>query len=122
MANPKIVYNSVTLNFTYPPRQVPNYDKETIRNINPASSGVTEQIYERTDTFLEINVADVPDADASAWSAFLDWANQGNVFNYYPDASVNSFTTYTLETLKIKLAWKQPGMWTIGNVKFRTVV
>lgn len=122
MSYPKIIYNAVTLNFTYPPRQVPKYDKETVRNVNVASSGVTEQIYERTDIFLEINVQDVVDADAAAWSAFLDWANQGNTFDYYPDASVGTFTTYTLENMNVKLAWKQPGMWTVGNLKLRQFV
>jgi hypothetical protein len=122
VANPKIVYNSVTLNFSYPPRQVPNYDKETVRHINVASSGKVEQVYERTDAFLEIAVEDIPDPDAAAWSAFLDWANQGLTFNYYPDASAPGFTTYTLETLKVKLAWKSPGLWTVGTLKFRTVV
>lgn len=119
MSYPKIIYNSVTLNFTYPPRQVPNYDKETTRHINVASSGVTEQIYERTDTFLEIAIEDIPDADAAAWAAFLDWAAQGLTFDYYPDASAASFTTYTLETLNVKLAWKAPGLWTAGTLKFR---
>jgi hypothetical protein len=121
MAYPKIIYNGVTLKFTYPPRQVPNYDKETVRHINVASSGKVEQVFERTDTFLEIAVDSIPDADAAAWSAFLDYASQGLTFDYYADASLGFFTTYTLETTSVKLQWKQPGIWSAGTLKFRKV-
>src|SRR5690242_2483857 len=101
---------------------VPNYDVEVTRNDNIASSGKAEHIYERTDTFLEFDMQTVVDADAAAWQAFLNWANQGNVFDYYPDASLGTFTTYTIENKNLKLAWRSPGIWQLPGLKFRTVV
>ncbi len=122
MSFPKIVFNAVTLQFSYPGRNAPDRDSKATRQINTASSGVTEQIFERRDTFLEFDMDVIPDADAAAWNAFLDWADQGNQFDYYPDAAVASFTAYTLENNDLKLKYRSPGTWSLPGIIFRKVV
>lgn len=122
MAYPKIVYNSTTLNFTYPPRHVPAYDAAAVRHDNIASSGVLEVISERTDLLMEFDVEVIPSADVSGWKAFLDWAVKGQTFDYYPDASLSAFTTYTLENTAANIARRTPGTWQLTGLKLREVV
>ena len=122
MAFPKIVYNSVTLSFALPPNSIPDYDVGTVRNINIASSGVTEHIYERTDNFLEMDLSYLYSTDLAGWESFLDWARQGKQFDYYPDADSATHTTYTLENNDVKIAYKAAGIWQLAGLKFRKVV
>lgn len=122
MAFPKIVYNAITLNFSIPGRNVPDYQKEITRHDNIASSGKAEHIYERSDEFLSFDMEVIPDGDKSAWEAFLDWALQGNTFDYYPDAGVASSASYTLENKNAKLERRTVGTWALPGLKFRKVV
>lgn len=71
---------------------------------------------------MKIGMTVIPDSDAAAWAAFLDWAEQGKEFDYYPDASSSSHSTCTLEDTASELAWKAPGVWAGGTLKFRVVV
>ena len=119
MAYPKIVYNSLTLNFSYPGRRVPDYEKEVIRHDNIASSRKAELVFEGADVFLSMDIEVIPQADLAAWESFLDWALQGNTFDYYPDADVASSTTYTLENKNLTIARRTPGTWSLAGLKFR---
>jgi len=122
LALPKIVYPSgggSTLNFVYPPRKVPYRAYETTRHDNVASSGVRETVFERTDTFFEFEMEYVKLAsDVSNWDSFIQSALQGTPFDYYPDGTVGSFTTYTLEDTTWNAAYKQLGMYAFA-MKFR---
>lgn len=107
MLTPKIIYfggsGFVTLNFTYPPVEKPGVqdgtsdERETIRTDSITMTGRKQMFYIRTDTFRVLTMKNVPMTDLAAWSQFIDIALTGTTFDYYPDATVNSFTTYTLE-------------------------
>lgn len=119
MAYPKIIYNATTLMFSYPGRHVPDYEQEIVRHDNIASSGKAELVYERADIFLSMDIEVIPTGDLADWGAFLDWAKQGNTFDYYPDASLASFTTYTLENKNLAIQRRTPGTWQLMGLKLR---
>ncbi len=124
MAFPKIIYGSpsMTLTFLRPPRKAPAYVMDAVRHDNIASSGVREAILERIDNFLDLEMEWVSiGSDVTAWQAFMVWALAGNLFSYYPDASLSSFTNYWLEDAKWAAAYKVPGQYTF-KLKFRAVV
>jgi hypothetical protein len=114
---PKIVYPSsvlspgstTTLQLTYQPRMIPLLTYESIRHTNVASSGVTEQVWERTDEFLEASAEWIinHNSEAAGWQAFLASAAQGVPFDYYPDHTISPFTTYYLEDTNIKVEYVQ---------------
>jgi hypothetical protein len=101
---PKIVYtplettSPVTLNFSRPPRRATAYNSVAARHDNISTAGVREVVIERVDNFLEFEMEWVAlGADVAAWDSFMQQAIQGVEFDYYPDASLPSYTTYTLE-------------------------
>jgi hypothetical protein len=99
---PKISYNpgtgAVTLPFTYPPMgKSGTNDLEVQRNDSFSVSGVKQSVYTRTDEFIPLSMDFVPLADLPAWESFVQFAISGGQFNYYPDATLSSFTTCTLE-------------------------
>jgi hypothetical protein len=97
---PKIVWpagGGNTLLFDYPPVNVPYDDRASIRHDNAASSGVREFIYERTDVFLDLEIANMLLATAATWDSFIQSAEQGIPFDYYPDHMSGTHDTYTLE-------------------------
>jgi hypothetical protein len=98
MLLPKIIYNSTTLTFSYPPVQKPGTPElETSREDSITLTGVKQSIHVRTDTFFTLQMDSVPQADLTNWAAFMAWALQGNSFDYYPDATSGTHTAYTLE-------------------------
>ncbi|PYV31442.1 MAG: hypothetical protein DMG22_16905 [Acidobacteria bacterium] len=126
MSFPKIVYNpgtgATTLTFLRPPRKLPAYFGVARRHDNVASSGVRETVLERIDNFLEFEMEWVGiGADVQAWASFMAYALEGGSFQYYPDASLASFTNYWLEDTTWNSAYKSPGQYTF-KVKFRQVV
>ena len=122
LALPKIVYprgGGATLNFVYPPRKVPFRAYETVRHDNVASSGVRETVYERTDKFFEFEMEYVKlGTDVGAWDSFVQSALQGIAFDYYPDATLGSLTTYVLEDTTWHPGYKQLGMYSF-TMRFR---
>lgn len=126
MAWPQITYyvgsSLVTLPFVYPPRNVAAYNAVATRHDNIASSGVRESILERIDNFLEIEMRTVlSGSDVQNWNEFMQYALAGGQFNYYPDASQGSFTSYWLEGTTWKAAYASPGIYSF-KLKFRQVV
>jgi hypothetical protein len=116
---PKIVYASTTLTFTYPPRQVPYKIYSAVRHDNLASSGVRESVLERVDEFLEFEMEYVKiGTDVSAWASFMQYALQGGSFDYYPDSTSGSYTTYLLEDTDWNAAYKQMAVYTF-KIRFR---
>ncbi len=126
MAYPKIVYNpgtgATTLQFLRGPRKVPAYFQAATRHDNVASSGVRESVFERVDSFLELEMEYVAlGPDVSAWASFFAYALQGGSFQYYPDASQTSFANYWLEDTTWNAAYEVPGQFTF-KMKFRHVI
>lgn len=117
---PKIVYGGgpTTLTFDFPPRNIPYDVRQTVRHDNVASSGVRESIFEVTNIFLTVFVEYAKVSNIAAWDSFIQWAEQGNTFKYYPDNTVNSFTTYLLEDTNWTAAFKSLGMFTF-SLNFR---
>lgn len=113
LITPKIVWPSggvTTLTFAYPPRFVPYRTYKTTRTDNIASSGVKETIFQRTDKFLVFTMEYVKiGADIAAWDAFVTSALQGIPFDYYPDSTLGSLTTYTLFDTTWDPAYKSVG-------------
>jgi hypothetical protein len=118
MAFPKITYNNgtlQTLNFTYPPVAKPGTDDlEQQRTDSISLSGLKQSISIRTDDFFTLQMDFVPQADLPAWKLFMQWALAGNSFQYYADASINVFDTFTLEDTK----WT-PTRAFFGTAKFK---
>ena len=60
-------------------------------------------------------------ADLANWQAFLDYALTGDVFAYYPDASVASFVNCLLEDSETRIEFKSPGIYSL-TLKFREAI
>jgi hypothetical protein len=112
LAYPKIMYDAgagpVTLLFSYPPVEKPGPhdghgdDRQAQRMESITLSGRKQIFYIRTDKFRNLHMKFVPNEDLVDWSAFMDYALTGGQFDYYPDADVGTFTTYTLEDMEWK--------------------
>ncbi len=119
MANPKIVYTpeggtEQTLNFVFPARDLPGYQKIAVRHDNVATAGIRESVLERTDELLEFTMDFIKSGtDLANWQAFLDHALTGAAFAYYPDASLGPFTNYQLEDSEVTIARKAPGVYSL---------
>ncbi len=119
MANPKIVYTpeggtEQTLNFVFPPRDLPGYQKVAVRHDNVSTAGLRESVLERTDEFLEFTMEFIQTGtDLTNWQAFLDHALTGAAFAFYPDASLSAFTNYLLEDSEINVARKAAGVYSL---------
>lgn len=124
MANPKIVYTpeggaEQTLNFVFPPRDLPGYQKVAVRHDNVSTAGIRESVLERTDEFLEFTMDFIKSGtDLANWRAFLDHALTGAAFAYYPDASLSAFANYLLEDSEVTVAHKAPGVYSL-TIKMR---
>ena len=110
-AIPKINYTptgggATTLLFTYPPIQKPNTledgsgDERKREGVDSITqSGLKQSITFRIDTFRTLNLENVPMADLPNWRAFMDYALTGGQFDYYPDQTLGTFSTWTMEEL-----------------------
>ena len=127
MAYPKITYTPAggteqTLNFDFPPRQLPGYQKTAVRHDNVSTAGIRESVLERIDEFLEITMEWIQaGTDLANWRAFLDHALTGAPFAYYPEASLPAFTNYALEDTETQIEYKAPGVYAL-KLKLRKQV
>ncbi len=128
MSYPKITYIPMaggpvqTLTFARPPRFVAAYNRVATRHDNLSTAGVKETLLDRVDNFLELTLDYVGlGSDMTAWAAFMEEALRGTPFDYFPDASLVAFTTYTLEDTDWKAEYKSPAHFTF-KVLFRAVV
>lgn len=115
----KIVYPSgggTTLTFVYPARNVAYYDGEPTRYDARSNSGIHVSTLSRVDHFLKFNMPFIAaGADAAAWQAFLDWAAAGAAFDFYPDHTSGSYTTYWQQPGRRTLAYRSPGMYKLDG-------
>jgi hypothetical protein len=126
MSWPKIVYPSgggTTLTFIYPPRNIPAYSSKAIRDDDYSSYGDHQAVWERTDHFLDFDMPAIKSGtDTTAWQSFLDWAAQGGYFDYYPDASQGTYTTYHLVSTDAKIAYHAAGINELRGLQFRAEI
>jgi hypothetical protein len=117
MSYPKIVYTPAggteqTLNFVFPPRQLPGYQKTAVRHDNISTGGIRESVLERVDEFLELAMDWIQaGADLANWRTFLDHALTGAAFAYFPDAAQPAFVNYLLDDSETQIAYKAPGLY-----------
>lgn len=126
MAFPKLTWPASTeansFTFKYPPRRQSSIIQKATRHDNTSSYGIRESIFERSETFTNIEMDNVlSGADIANWQTFLAFALQGSQFNFYADASLGSKTAYTLEGTDFDAAWKAPGLYAFKLV-FRQVI
>src|SRR3984957_14667842 len=91
-----------TLQFTYPPINKPGpygvMDQEAVGSISITLSGKRQVMYLRTDQFFRLIFdATVPWADMAAWQTFMQYAQPGGSFLYYPDACGSGYDEYVIE-------------------------
>jgi len=104
-----------TFTFTYPPRRQPFKAYETTRHDNISSAGVRETIVERTDEFLYLEMEYVvAGSDVTAWQTFIQAALLGTSFDYYPDSTLGTYSTYVLEGTTWRADYKSLGMYTFS--------
>ena len=118
----KIVYptgGGTTLTFVYPARNVTLYDAEEISETDYSSYGDDQTVLERVDHFLSFDMPFVQaGSDATAWQAFLDWSAGGGHFDFYPDGTAITYTTYHRTSKGNKLTWKSVGMYQLTGLRF----
>jgi hypothetical protein len=124
-ATPPTSWIATTLSFgiySYATK-VPAYSRAAAAHKNVASSGILETIYEHTDTFTDINIdfASIG-ADIAGWNTFIQYAERGGVFSFYPDDTVggggSGFTNYTLWDDNWTAAYKAPQLYSF-KMKWR---
>lgn len=90
-----------TVNFvpTLPPvDKEPEGELSAERHDSIASEGLKQSVWERTDTFLNLQFDAVPLSDMTSWNSLYQYALQGGVLTYYPDSTNLSVSAeYTLE-------------------------
>lgn len=103
---PKIAYPAAsptsTLQFTYPPINKPGpygvMDQEAVGSISITLSGKRQVMFLRTDQFFHLIFdSTVPWADMAAWQTFMQYAQPGGSFLYYPDAGGTAYDEYVIE-------------------------
>lgn len=104
---PKIIYPAsapvTTLVFTYPPVEKPfgptndGDEIESVRNDSITLSGLRQSMLYRADEFKHLIMSNVPVADMPNWKLFSIFAQSGDSFLYYPDATLSGFDEWLLE-------------------------
>jgi len=104
---PKITYPADVptseLDFTFPPVEKPmtlgndGDEIESVRNDSITLSGLRQSMFYRADEFKHLRMSNVPIADMTAWKAFVNYAQQGGSFRYYPDSTLTAFDEWLLE-------------------------
>ncbi len=89
---PKLTWPIATeansLLFKYPPRRQSANIQKAVRHDNTSSFGVRESIFERAETFFNIEMDNVTiGTDVSNWQTFFNFARDGSQFYYYPDST-----------------------------------
>lgn len=124
-APPPTSWTASTLTFgiyTYPTK-VPAYVREMSRHKNISSAGVLETIYEHTENFIDLDLDFVSiGADVANWDTFVQFAERGGIFSFYPDSTVGGggagFTNYTLWDDNWTAAYKAPQLYSF-KMKWR---
>ena len=90
-----------TFIFTYPPVEKATAgggdEVEDVRNDSITVSGLRQTLWWRQDEFKHLIMKFVPIVDMATWRAFIDYAQQGGSFLYYPDSTLPDFDEWWLE-------------------------
>lgn len=96
---PKIIYNAITITFSFPPEGDPL--KESIKTASKTSTSLTG--LEQSSWFFNeetqsINFKFLTKTELDALRTFYKvWGSRGKVFDYYPSEDEVDFNTYTLK-------------------------
>jgi hypothetical protein len=87
---------------TYPPVEKPTPGNmgdeiEDVRNDSIAVAGLRQTMWWRQDEFRHLIFKFAPITDMPGWRAFIDYAQQGGSFLYYPDSTLPDFDEWWLE-------------------------
>lgn len=97
---PKIVYNGITLTFTYPlDGQTDNGEQSSADVVtSTALAGDLQVVYNHTEItrYLKFRLL-TPTQLASLQTFFDNWAKLGNSFSFYESDNLGTFQTYTLD-------------------------
>jgi hypothetical protein len=100
---PKIVYNGITLNFTYPP-EVDDGEQATPDVVTSvAIAGDVQLVYNNTKYARYVKLSLLTPTQKTALDGLFDWAKQGNSFDYYESDNVGSSVTYKID--EENLSW-----------------
>jgi len=122
IGNPHIIYPSAAsglpqaisspLCLLHPFTKVPFTSLKAIRHDNRSSSGVQEVIFERMDEFFEGKFKYLAlGTDAISWKSFALVALTGVPFDYHPTGDPSVYTTYFLDDVDWKPAYRVPGFY-----------
>lgn len=92
MRFPKIVYNSITLTFSLAAQPWLPATRGVGAGVESGASGVPSAWKTRREYALEI-VQRITEAEWPGYLAFLEWAQDGNAFAWYPDAGAGTSHT-----------------------------
>lgn len=96
---------------TYPATSKPQAnDLTVIRHDSISGDGHRQVVYERTEEYLTLNFEFVPWGDMVAWTRFMRYAIKGGSFDYYPDQSSGTHTTWVLEDTNFKPTFNARGL------------
>jgi hypothetical protein len=101
MIQPKIIYDpgtgAVTLTPTWPAKgKIPVDGMNATRTDSITSDGHRQTVVERIDAVNTLTFPYIPATDLAAWRTFLGFALAGGSFDYYPDNTSGTHTTYEL--------------------------
>jgi hypothetical protein len=119
MIRPQITYNNgtaQTLSFVYPPTKKPRFSKQATRTDVFSTAGVRQTVVQRVNETFPLTMATILDGDdTAAWQQFLDYAIEGEPFEYYPDADNPTlhFTMFLQDT-DAQLAYVSPGVYSLS--------
>jgi hypothetical protein len=107
------VYNTgsgdVQFTPTYPAiGKQPNDCLAATRHDSITSSGLKQSVLERIDDVMTLPFLYVPQSDLAAWKTMMTWLLAGNVFAYFPNALVDSWNDYTLDSMDWTPKWVAP--------------
>lgn len=96
----KLIYNATTLAFSLPPRPWAPGTVGVGAGIARSAAGVPAAWVTRRDRTLSLTQR-ITEVEWPSFRAFLDWAQLGGVFDWYPDASLSTKHTCYLVSPEI---------------------
>jgi hypothetical protein len=100
MANhiPKIIYNSITISFDFPPVDDPLQEKlKSVGNKALAADGSLQYAQQYIERTYKVKLSFVTKTDADAFRTFFeDWGSLGREFDYYQHSDGAATGTFTL--------------------------
>lgn len=108
MANhiPKIIYNSITVQFDFPPVDDPLGEKvKTVGDEATSANGTIQYAQRYIEQTYKVKLSFVTKTDADAFRTFFeDWGSLKKEFEYYQHSDESATGTFTLDDDDIKFS------------------